>query len=273
VAKTKSRQKFVQSLCFGQGAAIWRSPKQVSISPISPIYHEAVETLADWIGPGWDNNKKTGFFPLRDLILKQIETWRQYDWQLDENRISKTRIARRNSKNIISTFDNFNANFSDSEQTDALVWLGHSIAGFLHPGLPRNGSNEEYAENVKRGLKTFRSNFVSSLENSVRFGPLEYETLPKQLPHRQIAMAILLCDLISSRRLNINDSGIERSLRTSRWDGNQPRISKNVPWHAIGLFVTADSNASDADIEIANLQHRVKSAIKSVSSIHLRPMT
>jgi hypothetical protein len=92
-----------------------------------------------------------------------------------------------------------------------------------------------------------------------QFGPIGYAKVPKRLPNREVALALILADRFAGGSVHLPKT---------------PALSENTPWRAIRFFVDSalaeDPNTVGNRPESANLQRRVLAAIRAGAKVGLR---
>ncbi len=144
--------------------------------------------------------------------------------------------------------------------------LGISILAELCPSAEVQLGYDEGCDAVLRALVGFEARASKSDRSNYRFGPLGYDRLPHRLPKREIAIAVVLADLITGFR---KDGGAKGGVLFPR----KPELSPNLPWTAIAEFSVALSDDPDVSISPDNVAGRVRNIVGKVTRIWRLPPT
>lgn len=261
MAKPRNRPSSVNSSYFDGVTPLWVKPND---APIAQRYHAASISLADWAGPCWSDNEATGFFPLRHYLISACEKWHAYDWAADEELISVRKQEERHRETLVRTTKAFRLALRKSAFRRAERDVGIAIAAALCPDGQIDLAYEQGCDAIAHALRDFEVRVARRDRAQVRFGPLLYDAFPKRLPEREIAVALVLADLVTDFRKDIHRAGVRFSHRT-------PLLSPNLPWKAIAEFATAFTNDSAASINPDNIATRVGNLQKKVARILYSP--
>jgi hypothetical protein len=251
----------VTSTAYCDGVTpLWVPPNQPSIDP---RYHDAIHELAKWAGPNWVNNEDTFFFPIRRKLIRVCERWRSHDWKSDVDLIKERREDANHLPELERAFSLFlsalkKAQFNYRKQALGLVFMAE-----LCPDTNVNLTNEEANNAIERAVEGFRQHLKIRDSASAQYGPVEYESLPRQLPEREIAVALSLAVSITVWRRDGLAEG-DHIL----WQ--KAVISRNLPWKSIALFAWANAANGEWQIDAKDAQKRVTSLAKKVMRVDLR---
>lgn len=287
--RPKRRPVAVDTLHFEDVSPMWVPPR---FCPVPDCYYDAVHALADWIGQDWPDQKRTGFFRIRDDLIGIAETWRHHDWNAEARQYhqAKARLASREKLRI--AYRSLIEAHASLEDEDAEAWLagmllnsviGNENAKALLAGMTLNlvvgdeiaaVDHATCAAACRDALKAMPQALALKTQRNGRYGPLEMRGFPSNPPDRAVAVGILMADRITCLRLDIEgETAADRAVRQSRWNGVVPRISRDLPWKAIGLFafIGPDGHSYDG-IELGGFQARVEKARRRVLRVYLRPI-
>jgi hypothetical protein len=254
------RQKIPQSIdsqYFTDVTPLWVAPGR---EPIPDKYHDAVQLLAEWAGPSWSDNEQTDFFLIRTVVVQSCDSWAAYDWGADEQRISELRSDSRRHATLVKAAENIanllgQPGFRSIKRRFLRSFL-LDIGGDIRVGL----TNGEAVAAVERSFQRLAEGAKIQSWPRVRYGAIEYESLPGRLPQREVAVALSLADRITFFRKDGHSAG---SLGTP----HPPNISPKLPWRAIAYFASANASA-DRQLDESSIQKQVTSLARSVESVH-----
>jgi hypothetical protein len=257
VARPKNIPQEIDTLFFRGVTPLWMPPKDPAIDE---RYHGAVMSLAEWIGESW-HNESSSFFKMRSILINSCEKWNKYDWESDEAWINERRLNARHRPTLARAAEGFRqaltkAPFNANKRELGLYFLNELCAE------PTKGlTNVQGIAAVERAVERFAAHSSILDRGSARFGPIEYSQLPKQLPHRKVAVALSLADTITIwRRDGLQNGTIHYP--------HSPNISKITPWKAIAEFASANLEDMDDSIDANSVQTLVMNLAKKVSLVH-----
>lgn len=261
MAKPRNRPAVVDSAYFDGVTPLWVAPGR---DQIPEHYHAASKSLADWAGPDWPDNDKSGFFPLREFLIGACDRWQAYDWDKDSAQIAIRKLDDKHREILARTTKAFRLALRKSAFRRAERDLGVAIAAALCPEGRIELTYAQGCDAVGDALKDFETRAVRRDRAPVRFGPLLYDTFPKRLPEREIAVALVLADFVTGFRKDPHRDG-------GRMFPRPPLLSPNLPWKAIAEFATAFTNDPTASINPDNIAMRVGNLYKKVARIYRHP--
>lgn len=256
MSRPRKRPEVVSSRYFANVTPLWVGPGK---PPIDRVYHGAASSLADWAGPDWPDNEKSGFFPLREYLIQACERWASFDWEQDRRNIEQWRSSRKRINSLIRTTKAFEAELKLTPNGQAYRDLGISIVGEVAPEAEINLTYQEGIKAVQRGLDRFAQD-SQRFPRSYRYGSIEYADIPHRLPRHEIAIALVLADLVTGFRRDRHQAG-------ALWFPRPPVLSPRLPWKAIGQFAGARSDAPDGGLSPENVQTLVTNLARQVSRI------
>ena len=259
MARRRSIDETTSTKYFTSVTPIWVPP---NAAPIDLRYHNAVCELAKWAGPNWVDNEDTFFFPLRQKLIRICERWRDHDWRPDVHWIGERREDSARLAELNKAFERFAVTLKKAPFRHTKRSLGIAFLAELCPDASVTMTNEEGIGAVDRALERFGHNLKIKDQARAQFGPIEYPSLPPQLPEREIAVAL---SLATSNTIWRRD-GLAEGNHISP---HRPAISKNMPWKAIALFAWANSANSDYQIDTKDIQKRVTSLARKVVAVDL----
>jgi hypothetical protein len=86
--RPKKRAGKVDTDFFNDVSPMWQQPGREAIPR---EFQEAVEALADWIGPNWHDQESSGFFLMRNDLIRRVMRWQSYDWASDRVKYDRER--------------------------------------------------------------------------------------------------------------------------------------------------------------------------------------
>lgn len=258
MARAKSIPACLDTKFFQKVTPRWVPP---GTDPIAKEYHDAIQSLAEWVGPNWISNEETGFFTLRHILIRACDTWDSYDWARDKQLIAERRNDNRHLHDLEISYRRFTKALKRSEFSRKRKLLGLCLLTELCPEAEVKLNDEEALQAIDRALLSFTEYLKISDNSNARYGPLEYAKVPARLPDREVAIAISLADQITYWR---RDGFSEGTLCCP----HKPKLSKRLPWKAISEFATAQSVESQVSLDAHNVQQRVLSHLKSVALVH-----
>ncbi|GAA4047831.1 hypothetical protein [Parerythrobacter jejuensis] len=260
MAKPRNRPDAVSSTYFEGVTPLWVAPGR---APIPERYHAASFSLADWAGPSWPDNAASGFFPLRHFLIEACAKWQAHDWQADRDQIAARKQDARHRPSLVKATQAFRQAIGRSSFRRAERELGVSIAAEFCPHAKFELEHKDSCNAVANALRELEKRWSRVDRSPVRFGPLLYDTIPR-LPEREIAVALVLADLVTGFRKDEHRAG-----------GNHfPRpavLSPKLPWKAIAEFATAYSDDPEASINPDNVAMRVRNLRGKVAQIMRYP--
>lgn len=227
-------------------------------------FHGASCSLADWAGPTWFNNEASGYFPLRHYLIDICERWHAYPWLADADLIAVRKRDAKHRKALAQAARAFRNAIGRSAFRKAERDLGVSIAAALCPDALIDLAYEEGCNAVASALRAVESDALRPDRFPARFGPLLYGTIPQRLPEREIAVALVLADVVTGFRKDEHRRGNVNFPRA-------PQLSPNLPWKAIAEFATAFSEDREVSIHPDNVATRVKNLSGKVIQIWRYP--
>jgi hypothetical protein len=261
MARPRKRPAAVDTEFFNGVTPLWVGPNR---NPIPDRFHAACNSLADWAGPNWSDNDAKGYFSLRHHIIKTCENWRAYDWEVDERLIVARKKQERTREILVRRTKAFRQSLRNSAFKKAERDLGISIVAALSPEAEIDLTYEQGCNAVAEALEQFEVNALRPDRFPVRYGPLLYERIPKRNAGREIAVALVLADLVTGFRKDEHRKG---GLAFPR----APLLSSKLPWKAITEFSTAFANDHTASVDSNNLATRVKNLQTKVACIFRNP--
>lgn len=261
MAKPRKRPAIVESAYFAGVTPLWVAPGR---DPIPLHYHAASISLADWAGPDWPENEKSGFFPLRQFLIGACDKWQAYDWDRDRAQIALRKQDDKHREALARATKAFRLALRKSAFRRAERDIGIAIAAALCPEGWMDLTYAQGCDAVGDALESFEARAAQRDRAPVRFGPLLYDTFPKRLPDREIAVALVLADFVTGFRKDKHRSGGIHFPRP-------PLLSPNLPWKAIAEFATAFADDPAASINPDNIAMRVGNLHKKVARIYRHP--
>lgn len=259
--RTKSIPATYDSPYFKDVTPLWVAPFG---SVIDPKYHPAIQSLAEWAGPNWPHNELTNFFPLRQILLAECESWRAYDWSAARLRAKDRMLENRRRRQVGAAADKFLTELQSAPFTAEKVNLIRSILWSL--GAETNGkvTNRRVVDVLEQSIESFVRQVDARSSAGFEFGPIVYGRVPKLLPRPEVAVALALADRVSTwRRDCCNSGGIHYPRR--------PIITKNLPWKAIALFAAPPFADPDDFLNSENVQMLVTSLSRNVVAVTTPP--
>ncbi len=268
MAKPRNRPAKANTAYFEGVTPLWVRPGEPTIPE---RYHAACHSLADWVtsllptgsGGSWLDNDLTGFFPLRHYLIGACDRWHAYDWQADRDLIAARKRDAKHGETLAQTARAFRQAIGRSGFRRAERDLGLSIAAALFPDDQINMTYEDGCNAIVKALREFERNAVRPDNYQVRFGPLLYDTMPVRLPKREIAVALVLADLVTVKRKDEHRAGGNIFPRP-------PLLSPNLPWTAITKFATAYS-CDQAELDHRTVTTSAKNLHRTVARILRHP--
>ena len=261
MAKPLKRPNTVKSAYFEGVTPLWVAPGR---DPIPHHYHAASISLADWAGPDWPENEKSGFFPLRHFLIGACDKWQAYDWDRDKEQIALRKQDDKQRETLARTTKAFRLALRKSAYRKAERDVGIAIAAALCPDGSIDLTYSQGCDAVADALKEFEARASRKDRAPVRFGPLLYEGFPRRLPEPEIAVALVLADFVTGFRKDNHRAGGVGFPRA-------PLLSPNLPWKAIAEFATAFTLDPNASINPDNIATRVGNLRNKVTRIYRHP--
>jgi hypothetical protein len=260
MARPRNIQKKVETDFFQNVTPLWVRPDS---QPVADRYNDAVDALAEWIGPDWPSNEKSNFFLMRHTLVRSCESWKSHNWDADAAWIAERRTDARHIGELDRTFEKFAAALNKAPFRHKKRMLGLAFLAEFLPEQDVKMTNAEGIAAVDRAVEWFRGSLKGRDRAYARYGAIEYSTIPRQLPRREVAVALSLADQITFWR---RDGFSEGTLHCP----HRPSISKNLPWKAIALFVSANCEAAEDILDSATIQTLVTSLAQKVALVHWR---
>lgn len=261
MAKPRNRPTKVNTAYFDGVTPLWVGPGR---DPVPLQFHAASVSLADWAGPDWPENEKSGFFPLRHFLIGACDKWKTYNWDRDRAQITLRKQDDKHRETLARTTKAFRLALRKSAFRQAERDIGIAIAAALFPEGRIDLTYAQGCDAVGAALKDFEARAAGRDRAPVRFGPLLYDTFPKRLPDREIAVALVLADFVTGFRKDQHRAG-------GRTFPRAPLLSPNLPWKAIAEFATAFTDDPAASINPENIAMRVGNLHKKVARIYRLP--
>ncbi len=252
--RPKKIDKVTDTHFFNDVTPLWVSPGR---PPVEVRYHDAISALVEWIGPDWVDNDKTWFFPMRSILVKSCESWAVHDWQSDFEWIEERKADIKHLPELDRAFENFLLVLNKAPFRHKKRLLGLTFLAELDSNSTSGLSNKDGIAAVDRAVEWFSGNLKIKDRAYARYGAIEYDGIPPQLPRREVAIALSLADQITWMR---RDGLSEGTLNCP----HKPSISKNLPWKVIALFASANSTDGDNELSTSNVQTLVKSLARKV---------
>lgn len=261
MAKPRNRPDMVNSADFEDVTPLWVG---LGRAPIPERFHAASLSLADWAGPDWSDNDASGYFPLRHYLMQASERWSTYDWKADEDLIASRKRDEKHRETLAKATLAFRLALGKSAFRRAERDLGVLIAAALSPEARIEMTYEDGCNAVANALREFERRESQPNRQSVRYGPLIYRDLPQRLPKPEVAVSLVLADMVTQFRRDSYRAG----------DGSFPRaplLSPQLPWTAITLFATAFSDDPQAHFDHRKIASSVKNLRGKVMQIMFTP--
>jgi len=261
MAKPRNRPKHAPSTRFGNITPTWSSPEN---PPIDGRFDAPCQSLADWIGPKWIDERASGFLNIRYALITACERWHAYDWQSDLEAFKSRKSDEKNREDIRISAIAFRRAIGRSSYRLAERDLGIAIVKGICPEAQPTVTHKEGCDAVVEALRKLEAK--SSRKDTARttFGPLSYGSLPRRLPKPEVAVALVLADIVTRERRDEHQ-------RRERVYPRPPHLSKNLPWKAIAEFAGALSEDLEASLHPDNVATLVRNQTKSVLQIQTRP--
>lgn len=227
---------------------LWVPPDR---PPIDPKYHPAVNSLAEWVGPQWPNNEKSGFFLMRTILLNSCDFWAGYDWGKDVERASERRQNDKQRAHLKAAAIKMKSSLDSAPfRVERVNWF-RSLIWAIGVEIDPDFTNRSAIAAIDHGMEKLVDHIENASKLPFFFGPLEYRIVPKRLRNRHVAVALYLADLISIwRRDGLKEGGIDYP--------HKPRLTKELPWKAIAQFASPPSSDRDDFLHPNNVQMLVK---------------
>jgi hypothetical protein len=258
MARPKSFSKRRDTDFFKDVTELWVQPSEPQIPK---QYHAAVNSLVEWAGPDWISNHDSNFFTIRTFLIKSCEVWAVYDWDADARWIAERKQDAKHIEQLDLAHRKFAIALNKAPFRHQRRALGLSFLREFCPDWETEMTNAEGWAAVNQAIAGFAQNLRIRDRAFARYGAIEYAALPKQLPSKEVAIALSLADQISS----YYPSGSSRR----RVDcPRKPNLTTNLPWKAIEEFAIANSTADDLIIGASSIQTRVASLAKRVDRVY-----
>ena len=230
MAKPRKCRDVVDSNFFTGVTPLWVGPGRV---PIPERFHAASFSLADWatsrLPTDSDQNwsaSESGFWALRHFLIEATERWHSYDWKADEDLIASRKRDEKHKEALAKATRAFRQALGKSAFRRAERDLGVSIVAALSPEARIEMTYEDGCNAVANALRELESRASQPDWQPVRYGPLLYDTLPVRLPKPEIAVALVLADLVTGFRKDGHNTGGIHFPRPAV-------LSPDLPWKAI----------------------------------------
>ncbi len=254
------RQKIPQSInsqYFTGVTPLWVAPGSESIPD---KYHDAVRLLAEWAGPSWSDNEQTDFFLIRTVVVQSCKSWAAYDWDADDQWISELRSDNRRYAKLVKAAENIAILLGQPGFRFVKHQFLRSFLLDIGVDIPESLTNGEAVAAVERSFQRLAEGAKIQSWPRVRYGAVEYESLPGRLPQKEVAVALSIADRITFFRKDGHSAG---SLCTP----HPPHISPSLPWRAIAYFASANAS-TDRQVDESSIQKQVTSLARSVGSVY-----
>ena len=194
--RPRNRDEVVDTLYFSRVTPTWVPP---NASAIPERYQPAINSLADWAGPSW--HESSDFFWVRDRVVEQCERYVAYDWDVDTKTIEYYKTAPRDHAELFKSFRRFKRLLDLPSFQNAKRILALSVLEEFSPDSEINISYQEGMDATDRALISFGEYLSNDPSPLLKYGPIEFEQIPRSLPKRSLAMALSLSDCISVFRV------------------------------------------------------------------------
>lgn len=246
---------------FSDVTPLWVAPGS---DQIPQQYREAVLALADWAGPSWSDNEKTGFFLIRQVVVQTCEAWRSYDWHrdrtwIDERRNDLARLRRSRKLAPLLKILPGRDRFKRLKVGFARIFLMN-----LNIEIPNGLRNGDCVDAFDNSLQYLQRMLDGKDQFPAQFGAIEYDGLPASLPQVEVAIALAMADRITFFRKDGHSRG-------TLLNPHEPCLSPNLPWLAIAMFASANLETPEEILTGSDVQSRVQSLAKSVSRVRWTP--
>ena len=264
MAKPRNRPDVVNSDFFSGVTPLWVGPGR---APIPERFHAASFSLADWVTSRLPRNSdqnwsasESGFWPLRHFLIEATERWHSYDWKADEDLIASRKLDEKHLETLAKATCAFRHALGKPALRRAERDLGVSIVAALSPDARIEMTHEDDCNAVANALRELENWASQPDRHPARYGPLLYDTLPARLPKPEIAVALVLADLVTGFRKDGHNAGGIHFPRPAA-------LSPELPWKAIAEFATAFSDDPEASITPENVATRVRNLRGKVAQI------
>ena len=255
MARPRKIQKETTTQYFANVTPLWVPP---SSRPIHDRYKDAVNALVEWVGDDWPNNETSYFFPMRHILINSCQSWAAHDWQSDANWIEQRKADAKHLPVLERAFSKFAMALGKAPFQNKKRLLGLAFMAEIYPDMIIGLTHAEQIAAVARAIEWFNQNLKVKDRAYASFGAIGYAGIPRQLPRREVAIALSLADQITFFR---RDGLSEGTLLCP----HKPSISKNLPWKAIALFASANCGEP---LDAATIQTLVTSLARKVAFIH-----
>jgi hypothetical protein len=249
------------SAFFSDVTPLWVPPGQ---RPIPALYHEAIRSLAEWVGPSWPTTE-SHFFKIRHFAIMFCDEWTRHDWEQDIAWINEQKNDAKHIRALQASWQRFSIALGKGQFRRQRLAL---VQGLLIDTTDEKSpfqTNVEALTALSKGLEKFGNIVKIGIASEYKFGPIEYSSLPRKLPRKEIAIALALADLITYWR---NDGYQLGTL----CNPHVPCLSKNLPWKAIAKFVSANMHdCFEGGIDECKIQTLVTSLYSSVTRLSWFP--
>ncbi len=223
----------------------------------------------------WHEEQNSKFLWTRDCFIAACEEARSIDWDAEKNRAFDKKQLREQVADFTKAIRVFRKALDKAPfqlgAPQKLTHLFHQM--YLHysdenqeqwlPDLVDNMTSGLTSRNplaALDGLAEYYDGWRDLGRGYFQYGMIGYEKLPKRLPDKQVALAMILADRFTSCR---PDGEQVRQIHLPK----AATLSVGTPWEMIRLFVDA---AFEEPSNSKNLQRRVQAAIKAGAKIGLR---
>jgi hypothetical protein len=257
MARPRNIQKKVDTAYFKNVTPLWVGPGRPSVAD---RYDDAVDALVEWVGPNWPNNETSNFFPMRQCLIRSCDSWAEHDWQSDADWIERRRLNAKHLPALESAFAKFLAALEKDPFRDKKKMLGVAFSTEFWSERPRDMTNKEAIDAVEQALEWYGQRLKVRDIGYTQYGAITYAGIPRQLPRKEVAIALSLADRITFMR---RDGFSDGTLCCP----HKPNISKNLPWKAIAIFASANCNDAENGLDASSIQTLVTSLAKKVEFV------
>jgi hypothetical protein len=257
MARPRKIEKATETRYFQDVTPLWVPPGQ---KPIEYRYCDAIDALVEWVGSEWVNIEASNFFPMRAILVKSCESWVTHDWQSDVSWIEERKVDAKQLPDLNRAFSKFAIALGKAPFRHKKKMLSLALLSEMQAESATGMTNQKAIGSVERAIEWFGQYLTIKDRAYARYGAIEYASIPKQLPQREIAIALSLADQITFWR---RDGLSEGTLHCP----HKPTLSKNLPWKAIALFASANCGEP---LDTATIQTRVTSLARKVALVHWR---
>jgi hypothetical protein len=257
MVRPRNIQMKVDTAYFKDVTPLWVGPGRPSVVD---RYDDAVDALVKWVGPDWPNNETSNFFPMRECLIRSCKSWAEHDWQSDADWIERRRLNAKHLPELESAFTKFLAVMEKAPFRNEKKMLGVAFSTEFWSEPPSDMTNKQAIDAVERALEWYGQRLKVRDRGYTRYGTITYAGIPRQLPRKEVAIALSLADRITFMRRNGFSEG-------TLFCPHKPKISNNLPWKAIALFASANCNNAEDELDASNIQTLVTSLAKKVEFV------